>query len=50
MGKVLLAHVPTPLQAKLISEMQLAKRGPRTITSAKALTGQLEDVRRGDWQ
>jgi IclR family pca regulon transcriptional regulator len=44
MGKVLLAYVPAPLQEKLISEMQLAKRGPRTITSAKALAGQLKDV------
>jgi IclR family pca regulon transcriptional regulator len=44
MGKLLLAYLAAPLQEKLISEMQLAKRGPRTITSTTALIGQLKDV------
>jgi IclR family transcriptional regulator, pca regulon regulatory protein len=44
MGKVLLAYLPSGLREKLISEMDLAKRGPRTITSATALLAQLEDV------
>jgi IclR family transcriptional regulator, pca regulon regulatory protein len=44
MGKVLLAYLPRALRENLISEMDLAKRGPRTITSKTALSGQLEDV------
>jgi IclR family transcriptional regulator, pca regulon regulatory protein len=44
MGKVLLAYLPRGLREKLISEMDLTKRGPRTITSKAALSGQLEDV------
>jgi IclR family pca regulon transcriptional regulator len=45
MGKVLLAYLPNEQQAKLISEMELIERGPRTITSASVLLAQLEDVR-----
>jgi IclR family pca regulon transcriptional regulator len=45
MGKVLLAYLPSEQRAKLISEMQLLERGPRTITSKAALDAQLEDVR-----
>ncbi|HMH47769.1 MAG TPA: IclR family transcriptional regulator [Solirubrobacteraceae bacterium] len=44
MGKVLLAYLPKGLREKLISEMDLTKHGPRTITSKAALSGQLEDV------
>lgn len=45
MGKVLLAYLPSGLSEKLISEMELLARGPRTITSKTALRAQLEDVR-----
>lgn len=44
MGKVLLAYLPEGLQERLISEMDLAKRGPRTMTSKTALRAQLEDT------
>jgi IclR family pca regulon transcriptional regulator len=44
MGKVLLAYLPEGLQERLISEMDLTKRGQRTITSKTALRAQLEDV------
>jgi IclR family pca regulon transcriptional regulator len=44
MGKVLLAYLPAPAQGRLISEMALTRRGPRTITSATALCDQLQDV------
>jgi IclR family transcriptional regulator, pca regulon regulatory protein len=44
MGKVLLAYLPRGLGDRLISEMDLTKRGPRTITSKNALRAQLEDV------
>jgi DNA-binding IclR family transcriptional regulator len=45
-GKALLAGVPRRRRLKLISEMELPKRGPRTITSESALRAALEDVRR----
>jgi IclR family pca regulon transcriptional regulator len=45
-GKVLLAYLPSEQRLKLISEMELLKRGPRTITSKTALHAQLRDVRR----
>lgn len=44
MGKVLLAYLPARVQEKLISETDLTKRGPRTITSTTVLVGQLKDV------
>jgi IclR family transcriptional regulator, pca regulon regulatory protein len=44
MGKVLLAYLPAPMRQKLISEISLTKRGPRTITSTTALIDQLQDV------
>jgi IclR family pca regulon transcriptional regulator len=44
MGKVLLAYLPEGLQERLITGMDLTKRGPRTITSKTALRAQLEDV------
>jgi IclR family transcriptional regulator, pca regulon regulatory protein len=45
-GKTLLAGLPRRRGLKLISEMELSKRGPRTITSKAALREVLEDVRR----
>jgi DNA-binding IclR family transcriptional regulator len=45
-GKVLVAGLPRKRRAKLISEMELVKRGPRTITSESALREEIEDVRR----
>jgi len=45
LGKVLLAYLPREQRLKLISEMELLQRGPRTITSKSALHAQLEDVR-----
>jgi IclR family pca regulon transcriptional regulator len=44
-GKVLLAYLPSEQRAKLISEIDLVERGPRTITSKAALHAQLRDVR-----
>jgi len=43
-GKVLLAYQPRGLREKLIAEMELLERSPRTITSKTALAAQLEDV------
>jgi IclR family pca regulon transcriptional regulator len=45
MGKVLLAYLPAEQQLRRISETQLTKRGPNTITSEKLLRRQLEQVR-----
>lgn len=45
LGKVLLAHLPSDWQAELISEMALLGRGPKTISSARELRAELEDVR-----
>lgn len=45
MGKVLLAFLPDADQRKVISQMELAKRGPHTITTRKALLAELEHVR-----
>jgi IclR family transcriptional regulator, pca regulon regulatory protein len=45
LGKVLLAHLPSDWQAELISEMELLGRGPKTISSARELRAELEDVR-----
>jgi DNA-binding IclR family transcriptional regulator len=45
-GKVLLAGLPRRQRLKLISEMELPKRGPRTITNESVLHDQFEDVRR----
>jgi IclR family transcriptional regulator, pca regulon regulatory protein len=47
LGKVLLAHLPAERRLELISEMDLVEQGPKTITSARALAEQLEDVRSG---
>jgi IclR family transcriptional regulator, pca regulon regulatory protein len=45
LGKVLLAFLISEQRLKLISEMELLKHGPRTVTSKAALVRQLEDVR-----
>jgi IclR family pca regulon transcriptional regulator len=45
MGKLLLAHLPESCQRELFSSMKLTKRGPNTITSKKALRGELDEVR-----
>jgi IclR family pca regulon transcriptional regulator len=45
MGKLLLAHLPEPEQRDLFASMKLAKRGPNTITSKKALYDELDEVR-----
>jgi IclR family pca regulon transcriptional regulator len=45
MGKMLLANLPEPEQRELLGSMKLAKRGPNTITSKKALRDELDEVR-----
>ncbi len=45
MGKLLLANLPKPEQRDLIAAMKLAKRGPNTITSKKALREELKEIR-----
>ncbi|HEY3864481.1 MAG TPA: IclR family transcriptional regulator C-terminal domain-containing protein, partial [Solirubrobacteraceae bacterium] len=45
MGKVLLANLPEKEQRELIGEMTLTAKGPNTITSKKALRGELKQVR-----
>lgn len=45
MGKVLLAYLPDREREQLIGELELAKRGPKSITSKKALRAQLQQVR-----
>jgi IclR family transcriptional regulator, pca regulon regulatory protein len=45
MGKVLLAFLPEEDQRAVLAEMKLAKRGPQTITTKKALLEELERVR-----
>jgi IclR family pca regulon transcriptional regulator len=45
MGKVLLAYLPADRRSSLISEMELARRAPKTITSKEALREELESVR-----
>lgn len=44
MGKVLLAGLPGPERARLLGELQLTRRGPNSITSKRALRGELEQV------
>jgi len=45
MGKLLLADLPDGEQRDLLASMKLTKLGPNTITSRKALRGELENVR-----
>jgi IclR family pca regulon transcriptional regulator len=44
MGKLLLASLPESDQRELISSLKLAKHGPNTITSKKALREELDEV------
>jgi IclR family transcriptional regulator, pca regulon regulatory protein len=44
MGKLLLANLPESDQKELIAQIKLAKHGPKTITSKKALREELEEV------
>lgn len=46
MGKVLLANMPKSKQDELIANMTLSRRGPKSITSKKALRTELEYVSR----
>jgi IclR family pca regulon transcriptional regulator len=45
MGKVLLAYLPDREREQLIGELELTKRGPKSITSKKALRTELQQVR-----
>ncbi|MGC2374374.1 MAG: IclR family transcriptional regulator [Solirubrobacteraceae bacterium] len=47
MGKVLLAFLPDVEQRELIATMALAKRGPNTITTKKALSEELAHTHEG---
>jgi IclR family transcriptional regulator, pca regulon regulatory protein len=49
MGKLLLAHLPDAEQAALIARLKLAKHGPNTITSKRALREELDEVRRANF-
>ncbi|MEA2209663.1 MAG: IclR family transcriptional regulator, pca regulon regulatory protein [Solirubrobacteraceae bacterium] len=44
-GKLLLANLPDDDQKELIAQVKLAKHGPNTITSKKALREELDGVR-----
>lgn len=44
MGKLLLANLPDADQKELIAQIKLAKHGPNTITSKKALREELDEV------
>ncbi len=43
-GKLLLAHIPVSEQRVLLGELQLQRRGPRTIMSKRALRAELEAI------
>ena len=45
MGKLLLANLPDDDQKELIAQLKLAKHGPNTIMSKKALRDELDEVR-----
>ena len=45
LGKLLLAHLPEGQQRDVLAEIKLAKQGPKTITSKKALKTELEEIR-----
>jgi IclR family transcriptional regulator, pca regulon regulatory protein len=44
MGKLLLAYLPDSQQRDVLAEIKLTKRGPKTITSKKALRAELEQI------
>ncbi len=45
-GKVLLAFLPRPDLEQILQRIDLVQRGPRTLTSKKALLAELDQVRR----
>jgi IclR family pca regulon transcriptional regulator len=45
MGKMLLANLPDREREQLIGELELTRRGPKSITSKKALRAELQKVR-----
>ena len=45
LGKVLLAYLPPERRDEILDEVLLARRGPNTITSRRALVAELERVR-----
>jgi IclR family transcriptional regulator, pca regulon regulatory protein len=45
-GKVLLASLPRPDLDRLLGRIELVQRGPRTLTTKRALLAELERVRR----
>ncbi len=45
MGKVLLANLPDRERERLVGELELTKRGPKSISSKKALRAELQQVR-----
>jgi IclR family pca regulon transcriptional regulator len=45
MGKVLLAYLPDRERERLVGELDLTRRGPKSITSKRALRAELEQVR-----
>jgi IclR family transcriptional regulator, pca regulon regulatory protein len=45
LGKVLLTFLPDADQREVIAKMELAQRGPNTITTKKSLLAELEQVR-----
>lgn len=49
MGKLLLANLPDAEQAALLARLKLAKHGPNTITSKRALRQELDEVRRANF-
>ena len=46
MGKVLLAHLDRQRQCAILAEVQLARRGPNTLTSVDELVAELARVRK----
>jgi IclR family transcriptional regulator, pca regulon regulatory protein len=44
-GKLLLAHLPDPLQREVLAELELTKRAPNTIKSKTALREELQQLR-----
>jgi len=45
MGKVLLANLPDRERDRLVGELELTRRGPKSITSKRALRAELQKVR-----
>ncbi|HEY3758276.1 MAG TPA: IclR family transcriptional regulator [Solirubrobacteraceae bacterium] len=49
MGKVLMANLPDSERDRLVAGLDLARRGPKSITSKKALRSELDQVREDGW-